>query len=90
MSDELYKKYRPHKFSEVLGQDSVIKTLTDLGRRKALPHTILFAGPSGTGKTTLARILGRKLRCSIHDMQELNCADFRGIDMVREIRNPAL
>ena len=87
MSDELYKKYRPKSFREVLGQGSVIKTLTDLGRRKALPHTILFAGPSGTGKTTLARILCTKLKCSEHDVQELNCADFRGIDMVREIRN---
>jgi len=54
--------------------------------KKGLPHALLFTGPSGCGKTTLARVLKNKLRCSDHDFKEMNCADFRGIDMVRDIR----
>lgn len=85
--DELYRKYRPTKLSQVLGQDGVVAALQDFGRRKSLPHFILLSGPSGCGKTTLARILKIKLKCSDQDFNELNAADFRGIDMVREIRS---
>ncbi len=84
---ELYKQYRPQKFSEIVGQDDAIRVLNDFGRRKAMPHTILLSGPSGCGKTTIARILRKKLHCSDVDFRELNCADFRGIDMVRDIRS---
>lgn len=86
---ELYRRHRPAKFSEVVGQDDVVRMLVDMGKRKAVPHFLLFTGPSGCGKTTLARILRQKLKCSDFDFKELNCADFRGIDMVREIRNQA-
>lgn len=81
--EELYKRHRPQKFSDVVGQTQAVRTLNDLGRRKAVPHTLLFHGASGCGKTTLARILRQKLRCGDADFVELNCADFRGIDMVR-------
>lgn len=87
MNEELYKKHRPQKFGEIVGQDAAVRTLVDLGKRKAIPHTILFSGPSGCGKTTLARILRVKLRCGEMDFYEVNCADFRGIDMVRDIRD---
>ena len=85
MSEELYRKYRPTKFSEVLGQDDAIRTLTDLGRRKSIPHAILLSGPSGCGKTTLGRILRKKLGCSDTDFCEMNIGDLRGIDNVRSI-----
>lgn len=81
--EELYKRWRPTKFSDVVGQTQAVRTLNDLGRRKAVPHTLLFHGASGCGKTTLARILRHKMRCGDADFVELNCADFRGIDMVR-------
>ncbi len=87
MYQELYKKHRPKALKEIVGQNEAIRVLTDLGKRKAIPHTILFSGPSGVGKTTLARILKTKLGCSNADFMELNCADFRGIDMVRDIRS---
>jgi DNA polymerase III gamma/tau subunit len=84
---ELYKKYRPSKFSEVRGQNDVIRPLIDFGKRKSIPHFLLFTGPSGCGKTTIARILKGKLNCGDMDFYELNVADFRGVDMVRDIRN---
>ncbi len=84
---ELYKKHRPTKFSEVIGQDDVVRTLVNFGKQKSVPHCILFVGPSGCGKTTLARILRMKMKCGNADFQEMNVADFRGIDMVRDIRS---
>lgn len=84
---ELYKKYRPTKFDEIIGQSNTIKILKSFLKRNALPHTLLFSGPSGCGKTTLARILRKKLGCGKHDFIELDCADFRGIEMVRTIRS---
>lgn len=84
---ELYKEFRPNGFADVVGQDSAIKVLTDFGKQKRMPHSIMFTGPSGCGKTTLARIVRQKLKCADIDFFELNCADFRGIDLVREIRS---
>jgi DNA polymerase III gamma/tau subunit len=83
---EIYKKHRPKSLKEVVGQTAVIKSIATMLSSYNLPHTMLFSGPSGVGKTTLARILGSELRCSEADLIELNCADFKGIDMVRDIR----
>lgn len=82
---ELYKKYRPGVLSGLIGQDEAVATLKDLGRRGAIPHCLLMTGPSGTGKTTAALILRRKLKCSDHDFAEINAAKERGIEMVRSI-----
>lgn len=87
MSEELYKKYRPTKFSEVVGQEDAIRQLTEMGKNGFIPHAILFTGPSGCGKTTLARILRVKLKCSDHDFVEMNASDCRGIDEIRAIRS---
>lgn len=84
---ELYRRYRPKEFKDVVGQEEVIKSLVDMGKRKAIPHALLFTGPSGCGKTTLARILRRKLKCSDWDFVEINASDDRGIDMVRDIKS---
>ena len=84
---ELYKKYRPIKFSGMIGQSSSVKVLQTKLKKKTLPHALLFTGPSGCGKTTFARILRKKLGCGKHDFTELDCADFRGIEMVRNIRS---
>lgn len=85
---ELYRKYRPSKFSDVLGQEEAIKMIQKWGRENKVPHCILLVGPSGTGKTTVARILQGKLKCNEDDFKELNCAgDARGIDTIRDINS---
>ncbi len=59
----LYRKYRPQRFADVLGQDHVVTILTNALREGQLAHALLFAGPRGTGKTTIARLLARRLNC---------------------------
>lgn len=80
---ELYRKYRPRKLSEVVGQDEAKNILEDKLENKTVPQAILFAGPSGCGKTTFARILAKEMGCQ--NLEELNCANFRGIDDIRDI-----
>ncbi|MFT5904513.1 MAG: DNA polymerase-3 subunit gamma/tau [Cryomorphaceae bacterium] len=58
------RKYRPKTFKDVLGQDHVIKTLTNAIEQDRLAHAYLFVGPRGTGKTTTARIMAKALNCS--------------------------
>ena len=86
MTTELYKKHRPKKFSEVIGQEEAVKTLRAMYRKKVFPHTLLFSGPSGCGKTTLARIVKNLLKCNDTDFVELDAATHRGIEMVRSIQ----
>lgn len=82
---ELQLKHRPAKFSEVIGQVGVMKALNEMGKKGEIPHTMLFTGPSGTGKTTIARILKKKLECHDVDFIEMNGSDNRGIDDMRKI-----
>lgn len=85
--EELYKKYRPQTFGDVVGQTEVINILTEMGKAGKIPHFLLFTGPSGCGKTTIARILRKKLKCSDGDFVEINAAESRGIDTVRDIKS---
>ncbi len=59
----LYRKYRPQRFAEVIGQDHVTHTLAREISEGRVAHAYLFAGPRGTGKTTTARILAKALNC---------------------------
>jgi DNA polymerase-3 subunit gamma/tau len=59
----LYRKYRPQKFSEFIGQEHVVKTLTNAILSGMISHAYLFSGPRGTGKTTLARLLAKAVNC---------------------------
>jgi len=59
----IYRKYRPKTFSEVIGQEHVIRTITNAIKENMVSHGYLFAGPHGTGKTTLARLLAKALNC---------------------------
>lgn len=86
METELYRKYRPKKLSEVVGQTAAVKALNGLGKDRAMPHVLLLTGPSGTGKTTLARILANMLGCRGPDLVEVNAAEKRGIDAIRGIQ----
>ena len=86
MTEVYYRKYRPKAFSEVVGQETTIKILQNAISKKRLAHAYLFAGPRGTGKTTVARILAREAGSFDEDIMEIDAASSRGIDEARELR----
>ena len=59
----LYRKYRPQKLEEVVGQEHIKKTLKSAIELNKISHAYLFTGPRGTGKTSTARILAKSLNC---------------------------
>lgn len=79
--ESLYTKYRPSKFDQVVGQDAVVKSLTNV-LTKGTNRTFLLVGPSGCGKTTLARIAATTLG---FQLQEIDAATNTGIDAMRDI-----
>lgn len=85
----LYNTYRPKEFSEIVGNEDTVSYLEGItSDKKKAPHVFLFHGPTGCGKTTMARILAKELGASGVNTKEINSADFRGIDTVRDmIRN---
>jgi len=78
------EKYRPRKFSEVRGQGEIVSKISSFVQQKNLPH-LLFAGPPGVGKSTLALVAARELFGEHwrENFLELNASDERGIDVVR-------
>ncbi len=63
MYQALYRKYRPKTFSDVVGQEMIVKTLQNEIKNGHINHAYLFAGPRGTGKTSIAKILAKVLNC---------------------------
>ena len=59
----LYRTYRPSKFSEVVGQEYIVKILKNTIKNKKIAHAYLFAGPRGTGKTTIAKLFAKAINC---------------------------
>jgi DNA polymerase III subunit gamma/tau len=84
---ELYHRYRPNTFGKVIGCPDTVQSLEAYIAKGNTPHFMLFQGPSGCGKTTLARITAAGLGCSGMDLREMNSAQFRGIDTIREIQS---
>ena len=78
------EKYRPQTFADVVGQENVVRQLKAFVEQKNMPH-VLFAGPAGTGKSTLALVLAKELfkESYADNFLELNASDERGIDVVR-------
>jgi DNA polymerase-3 subunit gamma/tau len=62
-SASLYRRHRPQSFSEVVGQEHVVRTLSNAIERDRVHHAYLFVGSRGTGKTSMAKILARSLNC---------------------------
>lgn len=73
MSQALYRKWRPHQWDEVVGQDHIIQTLRNAVSTNRVSHAQLFAGPRGTGKTTTARLLAKAVNCLHEDLSARPC-----------------
>lgn len=83
-------KYRPTNFEEVQGNRTMILALENMIKdSENCPHAFLFHGETGTGKTTLARIVAKELGCTGSDIVEIDTAQFRGIDTIRDLRKSA-
>jgi len=86
MASEIWtEKYRPSKFLEIVGQENTIKKIESLTNSINIPH-LLFAGPAGTGKSSMALIIVKELfgKNWRENYLELNASDERGINVVRE------
>ncbi len=59
-----YRKYRPQTFSELIGQEHIIRTITNAIESDKVSHAYLFCGPRGSGKTTIARLLAKAVNCT--------------------------
>jgi len=70
MSLAIYRKYRPTSFNDLLGQELTINILKEAAKQNKLAHAYLFAGPRGTGKTTLSRIIAKIANCEKRQSDE--------------------
>ena len=82
----LYRTYRPAKFSEVIGQDYIVKTLTNAIKNNKIAHAYLFAGPRGTGKTSVAKLFAKAINCESFNFE--SCDDCENCKAYLEGNHP--
>ena len=92
----LYRRYRPIKLEDVVGQEQVTTPLAASLKQKKINHAYLFIGPRGCGKTSVARILAHEVNGFKYELEddyvdiiEIDGASNRGIDNIRELREKA-
>jgi DNA polymerase III subunit gamma/tau len=85
MSEALYRKYRPSKFKDVIGQDHIVKVLEAESNFGEISHAYLFAGTRGTGKTSVARIFAEAIGTSKNDIYEIDSASNTSVDDIRSL-----
>ncbi|HRY31315.1 MAG TPA: DNA polymerase III subunit gamma/tau [Candidatus Paceibacterota bacterium] len=86
----LYTKYRPQKFSEVIGQDHVVDVLKAALKQGKVAHAYLFSGSRGTGKTSVARILASEIGTTSKDLYEIDAASNNGVEEIRLLNEAVL
>ncbi len=96
MAKALYRKYRPCKLSDVVGQEQVTDVLSRSLKQGKVSHAYLFIGPRGTGKTSVARIFAHEINKFAYELEddyidiiEIDGASNNGVDDVRELREKA-
>lgn len=83
----LYLKHRPDSFEAIVGNTEVVEAIANMvSDKETCPHAFLLHGPTGCGKTTISRIIASSLGAYDMSYREIDSADFRGIDSIREIR----
>ena len=82
----LYHKYRPKTLNQIYGNEQTLNALRALLLKEDMPQAFLFHGPRGCGKTTMGRIVAMDVDVIDSDYREVDSADFRGVDTIREIR----
>jgi len=86
MSHELYKVYRPASLDDIVGNEGAVSVVKKMIEKGKFPHSILLTGPSGTGKTTIGRIIATALGCHPDEFEEVDSGQFRGVDTARDLR----